>query len=73
MDAPRFHQQYLSDVVNLEHGFDSVTLANLRALGYTLKVGRGWGDGECIAADPMTGELEGGQDHRDDFGKAAGY
>ncbi len=51
----------------------SVTLANLRALGYTLKVGRGWGDGECIAADPMTGELEGGQDHRDDFGKAAGY
>ena len=30
-------------------------------------------DGECIAVDPATGELEGGQDHRHSFGKAAGY
>jgi hypothetical protein len=32
-----------------------------------------WSDGECIAVDLKTGELEAGQDHRHDFGKAAGY
>jgi gamma-glutamyltranspeptidase/glutathione hydrolase len=32
-----------------------------------------WSDGECIAVDPVSGELFGGQDHRNHFGKAAGY
>ena len=32
-----------------------------------------WSNGECIAIDPKTGELEGGQDHRSHYGKAAGY
>lgn len=73
VDAPRFHQQYLPDVVYLEPGFTSATLANLRTRGYTLKVGGHWSDGECIAVDPKTGELEGGQDHRQNFGEAAGY
>ena len=73
VDAPRFHQQYLPDVVYLEDGFTSATEADLRARGYTLKIGGHWSDGECIAVDPKTAELEGGHDHRQNFGKAAGY
>ncbi|MGA7523170.1 MAG: gamma-glutamyltransferase [Acidobacteriaceae bacterium] len=73
VDAPRFHQQYLPDTVMLERGFSDQTLNGLRAMGYNLRIGRHWGDGECIAVDPKTGELSGGQDHRHNYGKAAGY
>jgi gamma-glutamyltranspeptidase/glutathione hydrolase len=73
VDAPRFHHQYLPDVVYLEPGFSGATIGGLRAMGYTLKIEGHWSDGECIAVDPKTGELEGGHDHRSSFGKAAGY
>ncbi|MGB6829541.1 MAG: gamma-glutamyltransferase [Terracidiphilus sp.] len=74
VDAPRFHHQYLPDKLYLEPGFPQTTLDALRAMGYDLSVSHGhWSDGECIAVDPATGELEGGQDHRGDIGKAAGY
>jgi len=73
VDAPRFHHQYLPDVLYMEPGFSDATVEGLRALGYQLKIGGHWSDGECIAVDPATGELEGGQDHRHHFGKAAGY
>ena len=73
VDAPRFHHQYLPDVLYMEPGFSHATVEGLRALGYQLKIGGHWSDGECIAVDPATGELEGGQDHRHHFGKAGGY
>jgi gamma-glutamyltranspeptidase/glutathione hydrolase len=76
VDAPRFHHQYLPDVVYVEPGFPQSTLEGLRAMGYQLKEGGPWpvwSDGECIAVDPATNELLGGQDHRHHFGKAAGY
>jgi gamma-glutamyltranspeptidase / glutathione hydrolase len=73
VDAPRFHHQYLPDVLYLEPGFAPATLSGLRADGYTLKIGGHWSDGECIAVDPATGMLEGGQDHRLHYGEAAGY
>jgi gamma-glutamyltranspeptidase / glutathione hydrolase len=74
VDAPRFHHQYLPDVLYLEPGFAESTVEGLRALGYQVNVSKGhWSDGECIAVDPATGDLEGGQDHRHHFGKAAGY
>jgi gamma-glutamyltranspeptidase/glutathione hydrolase len=73
VDAPRFHHQYLPDTVFLESGFPQSTIDGLRGMGYNLKVGRHWSDGECIEVDPKTGELEGGHDHRQNFGKAAGY
>jgi gamma-glutamyltranspeptidase / glutathione hydrolase len=73
VDAPRFHHQYLPDVLYLEPGFAPATIEGLRGDGYTLKVGGHWSDGECIAVDPATGMLEGGQDHRHHYGKAAGY
>ena len=77
VDAPRFHHQYLPDKLYLEPGFSDPTLAGLKAMGYTLSGGepddRTWSDGECILVDPRTGALEGGQDHRHSYGKAAGY
>ncbi len=77
VDAPRFHQQYLPDVVYVEPGFPAETLQALMAMGYTIKGGDGddhyWSDGECIAVDPKTGLILGGQDKRHSFGKAAGY
>ena len=73
VDAPRFHHQYLPDKLYLEPGFPAQTQAALTAEGYSLSVRGHWSDGECIAVDPKTGELEGGQDHRSRYGKAAGY
>ncbi len=74
VDAPRFHHQYLPDTLYLEPGFPPETLAALRAMGYKLSIKNGyWSNGECIAVDLKTGELEGGQDHRSHYGKAAGY
>ena len=74
VDAPRFHHQYLPDKLYLEPGFSADTQAAVRAQGYSLSVRDGhWSNGECIAIDPKTGELLGGQDHRSHYGKAAGY
>jgi gamma-glutamyltranspeptidase/glutathione hydrolase len=74
VDAPRFHHQYLPDKLFLEPGFPVATQDALKALGYDLSLSKGhWSDGECIAIDPKSGELSGGQDHRNHFGKAAGY
>jgi gamma-glutamyltranspeptidase/glutathione hydrolase len=74
VDAPRFHHQYLPDKLYLEPGFSEETLNGLRAMGYMLDLrGRHWSNGECIAVNPKSGELEAGQDHRSHYGKAAGY
>jgi gamma-glutamyltranspeptidase/glutathione hydrolase len=74
VDAPRFHNQYQPDTLYLEPGFAPDVIAALGAHGYTLDVGNHhWSNGECIAIDPKTGELTGGQDHRSHYGKAAGY
>ena len=74
VDAPRFHHQYLPDTLYLEPGFASATEDALKAMGYSVNVSDGhWSNGECIAVDPKTGELLGGQDHRSHYGKAAGY
>jgi gamma-glutamyltranspeptidase / glutathione hydrolase len=77
VDAPRFHQQYLPDIVFVEPGFPQKTLQALRGMDYEIKGGDGddhyWSDGECIAVDPKTGLIYGGQDKRHTFGKAAGY
>jgi len=74
VDAPRFHHQYLPDKLGLEPGFPAETVDELKRLGYDVLEAKGhWSNGECIAIDPKTGELLGGQDHRSLFGKAAGY
>jgi len=74
VDAPRFHHQYMPDKLYLEPGFAPEAITGLRAMGYDLDIEEShWSNGECIAVDPKSGELEGGQDHRSHYGKAAGY
>ena len=74
VDAPRFHHQYQPDKLFLEPGFSPDAIAGLKKMGYSLSIRDGhWSNGECIAVDPKTGELLGGQDHRSHYGKAAGY
>jgi gamma-glutamyltranspeptidase/glutathione hydrolase len=80
-DAPRFHHQYLPDILQFEKAFPVPTVDSMKARGYTTRRAAEfdeksegvWGDSELIAVDPTTGELLGGQDHRHHFGKAAGY
>ena len=80
-DAPRFHHQYLPDVLEFESRFPAATVGAVAATGYTVQYsgakdeGKGtrtWGDSELIARDPKTGLLTAGHDGRHTFGKAAG-
>jgi gamma-glutamyltranspeptidase/glutathione hydrolase len=74
VDAPRFHHQYRPDRLNVEPGIADTTRTALRAMGYDVQVKNGhWSNGECIAIDPETGELLGGQDQRSHYGKASGW
>jgi gamma-glutamyltranspeptidase/glutathione hydrolase len=80
-DAPRFHHQYLPDVLQVEKAFPLPVLDALKASGYAVsrineadeKNPGVWGDSEMIYRDPSSGTLMGGQDQRHKFGKAAGY
>jgi gamma-glutamyltranspeptidase / glutathione hydrolase len=74
VDAPRFHHQYLPDTLYLEPGFAPATVEALGKMGYDVSQRDDrWSNGECIAIDPKTGELAGGQDHRSHYGKVAGF
>jgi gamma-glutamyltranspeptidase/glutathione hydrolase len=80
VDAPRFHHQWLPDVLNVEQWFSPDTVVTLRKAGYTVQYGLGedgnlspyWSDAECIAIDPKTDERLGASDYREE-GKAVGY
>jgi gamma-glutamyltranspeptidase/glutathione hydrolase len=80
VNAPRFHNQWLPDVVNVERWFSPDTLNLLRQMGYNVESGLHygtdvlpyWSDAECIAIDAKTGERLGASDGRNG-GKAVGY
>jgi gamma-glutamyltranspeptidase/glutathione hydrolase len=80
VDAPRFHNQWLPDVVSVEKWFSPDTVALLQHMGYNIEIGLHyganiepyWSDAECIAVDVKTGERLGASDVRDG-GKAVGY
>ena len=80
VNAPRFHNQWLPDIVNVEKTVSPDTLNLLRKMGYKLQIGLGdgdtdgyWSDAECIAVDEKTGQRLGATDARNSNGKAMGY
>ena len=80
VNAPRFHNQWLPDAVNVEQWFSPDTVKSLEQLGHKVEMGETvagdwtpyWADGECIAIDQKTGERLGASDVRNN-GKAVGY
>ncbi len=81
VNAPRFHNQWLPDVVNVERWFSPDTVNTLGKMGYKIQIGLHdgqdvspyWSDAECIAIDEKTGERLGATDGRNSRGKAMGY
>ena len=80
VNAPRFHNQWMPDVVNVEKWFSPDTVNALQHMGYDVEIGLHygtnvapyWSDAECIAVDAKTGERLGASDVRDG-GRAVGY
>lgn len=72
VNAPRFHHQWLPDSIMLEDRISPDTIRLLEGKGHKTSVKHFWGDGECIAVDPKTGERLGASDGRNN-GKAVGY
>ena len=72
VNAPRFHHQWLPDEILAEDRISPDTFTLLRAKGHKIKIEHSWGDGECIAIDPKTGERLGASDGRNN-GKPVGF
>ncbi len=71
--APRFHQQWMPDVLFMEPDrFSPDTRRLLAAHGYHIVDGDR-GDAECIEIDPATGERLGASDPRTEGARAVGY
>jgi gamma-glutamyltranspeptidase / glutathione hydrolase len=66
VDLPRWHHQYLPDVISAEPGtFDEATTAALEARGFTVSSGeRAWGNMQIALWQMATGEVEAGSDSR---------
>jgi gamma-glutamyltranspeptidase / glutathione hydrolase len=80
VNAPRFHHQWLPDVLYVERWFSPDTVQALEKMGYQVQIGLRdgatvesyWSEAECIAIDEKSGERLGASDYRSD-GKAVGY
>jgi len=80
VNAPRFHHQWMPDVLNVEKWFSPDTVNALEHMGYTVEIGLHdgehvspyWSDAECIAIDEKSGTRLGATDVRSN-GKAVGY
>jgi gamma-glutamyltranspeptidase / glutathione hydrolase len=72
VSEPRFHDQWMPDIVVLEKAISADTADRLRQAGYKLRTVGAIGDCEAIEVDPKTGWRFGAADPRAD-GRAVGY
>ncbi len=80
INAPRFHQQWVPDVLSVEAWFARDAVRALQKMGYEIIDGLNedaqwspyWSDAECIGIDPKTNERLGASDGRNN-GKPVGY
>ena len=73
VDAPRYHHQWIPDVIRVEKGGFSVQVqAALRRKGYQIELRDQIGDAHCIMIEPETGIYLGAPDPRSES-KASGY
>lgn len=72
VDAPRYHNQWMPDQTMVEDAFPRDEVAALEKMGHHIKRREKWGDAECIAINPLTGERMGASDPRNN-GKAIGF
>jgi gamma-glutamyltranspeptidase/glutathione hydrolase len=72
VNAPRFHHQWLPDVISVEQGFSPASVKRFEGMGHKVKAEDSWSDGECIMIDPKTRERLGASDKRN-HGKAMGF
>jgi gamma-glutamyltranspeptidase / glutathione hydrolase len=72
INAPRFHHQWLPDVILMEKDFSPAVEAGLKAQGYQTRHLGHIGLVNAIGVDPKTGERLGAADPRD-HGTAVGY
>jgi len=72
INAPRFHHQWLPDVIVMEKDFPPSMEAALNAEGYTTRRRGHIGLVNAIGIDPLTGDRLGAADPRDN-GAAVGY
>lgn len=72
VNAPRFHHQWMPDVIRLERGISPDTISLLEKMGHKVDLQGYWSDGECIMVEPRTGERLGATDARNN-GKALGF
>ena len=71
--APRFHHQYLPDVISVEpEGLAADQVEALRGLGHTVNFGqRAWGNMQVVLWHRDSGRLEAASDPRWDSGRAS--
>jgi gamma-glutamyltranspeptidase / glutathione hydrolase len=80
VDAPRFHQQWLPDLANVERGFPPDIVKALEGMGHHIVSGVDesgqhdpyWSDGECIMIDQKREDRLGASDKRNG-GRAIGF
>ena len=80
INAPRFHQQWMPDILSVEAWFAPDAVHALEKMGYKIVGGQTedanwspyWSDAECIAINPKTNERLGASDGRNS-GKPVGY
>ena len=72
VDKPKFHQQWLPDVIYVEQGFDENVIEVLKKMGYTISMREAIGRTEAIMVQP-DGSIIAVGDKRGDDDAADGY